>query len=359
MHRCVVTDDAGMKASSTPPQIRRIVWKWARIALSGAALLWIFARTPLQTVISVLQSANPWMLVAGVCLNVATRLAAAERTHRMNGALAVHVSRTQNVVTLFISNFYALLSPGPWLSGAVTVYRYHHLGATLTGSVSSLLASRAVEAAAFVFWGVTLALLDARLDVAAARVPLQWGVAALAMTAAAVAAWWALHRRQRARIARGCSSSTAPGTPAPGGEHSAAQGSWSRLRGRITGVWRHLLLLGPAVALRAFLPATAQVFIAAAGLALLAHSVQAPMSWTSAVWTSAAVYGAVLLPVSVAGFGVREFTLIGAFKLLGFEPRQAVAVSLLLFLDMLVSGCIGAVLQATVSTGRARARAVP
>ena len=60
---------------------------------------------------------------------------------------------------------------------------------------------------------------------------------------------------------------------------------------------RQLLLMGPIVALRAFLPATAQVFIAAAALALLAHAVQAPMTWTSAVWASAAVYAAVLAPV--------------------------------------------------------------
>ncbi len=328
--------------------------------MSVTALAWIFAQTPLHTVLAVLQAANPWLLVVGVCLNVATRFAAAERTHRMNGALGIQVSRTQNVVTLFISNFYALLSPGPWLSGAVTVYRYHHLGATLTGSVSSLLASRAVEAAAFVSWGVMLALLDARLDGAAARVPLQWGLAAFALTAASALAWWALHRRHRATLSpAGRPSAVAPPTPMTRDSADAAQASGSRLRGRIVGVLRHLLLLGPVVALRAFVPATAQVFVAAAGLALLAHSVQAPMSWTSAVWISAAVYGAVLLPVSVAGLGVREFTLIGAFKLLGFEPRQAVAVSLLLFLDMLASGCIGAALQATTSIDRARTRTVP
>jgi uncharacterized membrane protein YbhN (UPF0104 family) len=189
---------------------------------------------------------------------------------------------------------------------------------------------------------------------------LQWGLAALALTAAGAMAWWALHRRHRSTLARaGTPAAVVSPTPMTRNPADAAQASGSHLRGRIVGVVRHLLLLGPVVALRAFVPATAQVFVAAAGLALLAHSVQAPMSWTSAVWTSAAIYGAVLLPVSVAGLGVREFTLIGAFKLLGFEPRQAVAVSLLLFLDMLASGCIGAALQATTSIDRARARTAP
>jgi uncharacterized membrane protein YbhN (UPF0104 family) len=335
-----------MNEARTAAANPRAMMKWLRIAFSAVALVWIFSRTPLHTVLSVLQSANPWLLSAGICLNVATRFAAAARTQVMNRALGVPVSRFQNIATLFISNFYALLSPGPWLSGVVTVYRYHHLGATLTGSVSSLLASRAVEALAFVFWGVMLALLDVHLNGAAARAPLLLGAALLGTAGICMALWWELHRRHRRR----------PPVPHASQPHDAW---WTRTRHRIGGVIRQLLELGPRVALHAAFPATLQVFMSAAGLALLALATGVPLSWISAAWMACAVYAAVLLPVSVAGFGVREFTLINSFALLGFRADSAVAVSLLLFADMLVSGCIGALLQAATSLSRSRARALP
>ena len=87
-------------------------WTWVRVILSAAALAWVFSRTPFRTVFEIFESANLALLAAGVAVNVATRLAAAERTQIMNRALGLSVTRAQTVATLFISNFYALLSPG-------------------------------------------------------------------------------------------------------------------------------------------------------------------------------------------------------------------------------------------------------
>jgi uncharacterized membrane protein YbhN (UPF0104 family) len=54
---------------------------------------------------------------------------------------------------------------------------------------------------------------------------------------------------------------------------------------------------------------------------------------------------AVLLPISIAGLGVREVTLIKSFAILGLAPRTAVALSVLLFLDQFVSAMIGGAMQ--------------
>lgn len=322
-------------------------WPILRVAFSLAALAWVFSRIPLAEVIAVLRSARLDLLVAGVALNVATRIAAAERTQVMNHALGLSISRRQTLSTLFVSNFYSLISPGPWLSGVVTVYRYHHLGAGITGSVSSLLASRAVEAGAFLVGGLALAFLDPELRAPVARLPMLEAGAAVVVVAFALLLWRWLQGRA---IPSSPSEPAAAIVPTPGSPASPPLRRWeSAWR-----VARRLLQLGPGVALRASLPAALQVLGSAVALSLLAHSLGVPLSWISAGWMSAAVYLVVLLPISVAGLGVREFTLIRCFAALGLGPRGAVAVSVLLLLDLLVSGCIGAALQAATSLGRAR-----
>jgi hypothetical protein len=69
------------------------------------------------------------------------------------------------------------------------------------------------------------------------------------------------------------------------------------------------------------------------------------MAWVSGMWIAAVVYAVVLLPISIAGLGVRDVTLVKCFGVLGFAPRAAVAVSLLLLLDQLICAAIGAALQ--------------
>jgi uncharacterized membrane protein YbhN (UPF0104 family) len=108
------------------------------------------------------------------------------------------------------------------------------------------------------------------------------------------------------------------------------------------------------VALKASIPASIQALLSGAALAVLARSLQIDISWTSGIWISAAVYAVVLLPISIAGLGVREITLVKSFALLGYAPRAAVAVSVLLFLDQLLSALIGGLLQIGSVIVRAR-----
>jgi len=286
----------------------RAAMKYTRIVLSVGALGWIFAKIPFHEVLSILRTATPWLVVCGVSLNVITRFAAAERTQLINRALHLGISRGQVIATLFVSNFYSLLSPGPWLSGAVTVYRYNHLGASFAGSVSSLLLSRIVEAATFLYWGLLLALADDALRPVLPRfvAPLLVGGAALVFIGALV---WSRDVRRR-RLA--------------------------------------------AAAMVAVIPATVQLLLSSVALLCLAQAVGATLSWVSAAWISVLVYVVVLLPVSVAGLGVRDVSLISAFALLGWPASAAVAVSMLLLLDLLVAGAIGGVLQAVTTLSRAK-----
>jgi uncharacterized membrane protein YbhN (UPF0104 family) len=309
-----------------------------RVVASFAALVWVLHVTPPTTVIRTLQGSILSLVVLGVLMNVATRVAAAERTLVMNQGLGLAISRWQTLETLFISNFYALLSPGPWLSGAVSVYRYKSFGTSVTGGVSSLLASRGIEFVVIIAWGCVCALLDPHVSAASLRLPLWLGALCLLAAACGIAVWMILHRRFRAS----------------GFKRNGVAHLRRRVFAKVAEVWAQILAQGPAVALKASIPASIQALLSGAALAVLARSLQIDISWTSGIWMSAAVYAVVLLPISIAGLGVREITLVKSFALLGYAPRAAVAVSVLLFLDQLLSALIGGLLQIGSVIVRAR-----
>jgi uncharacterized membrane protein YbhN (UPF0104 family) len=102
---------------------------------------------------------------------------------------------------------------------------------------------------------------------------------------------------------------------------------------------------GPGLAFRAAIPAALQVMLAGAAVELLARSVGIELTFVTSIWVTAAVYLVVLLPISVAGVGVREVTLASALALLGINASLAVALSILLFMDPLINALIGGALQ--------------
>jgi hypothetical protein len=290
-------------------------------------LAWVLHKTPLPAIVSSLTSADLPLLLGGLLLNFAARLAAAERTLVISRGFGAWISRWQTIETLFISNFYALLSPGPILSGVVTVYRYRGYGASVSASVGSLLASRAIECMLFVALGAACLLWDPHVELAAVRYPLILAAIALGAAALAMLYWWWSHRRRN------------PAALSPVTDRTTG------LMAGLRAAWNEVMRRGPALALQAAVPATVQVVLSGAAVELLARSVGIELTLVTAIWVTAAVYLVVLLPISVAGVGVREVTLTNALGLLGVDASLAVALSILLFLDPLINALIGGALQ--------------
>jgi glycosyltransferase 2 family protein len=316
----------------------RSISRWARTAvratLSGAALIWVLHTTPLRSIASALSGADLALLLAGLLLNFCARLAAAERTLAVSRGLGLWLSRWQTIETLFISNFYALLSPGPILSGVVTVYRYRGFGASITGSLGSLLASRVVECVVFVAIGMLCVLVDSHVSFIAIRYPLVLAGLGLCTVALALGIWWRMHRRWKNRVV--------PHAAVPIGT-----GMFAGLRA----VRFEVMQRGPGMVLRAAVPAAAQVLLSGLATAVLAKSLGIALPALTAMWVTAAVYAVVLLPISVAGVGVREITLVRSLALLGIDSSLAVALSVLLFADPVINALIGGALQLRAAFG--------
>jgi glycosyltransferase 2 family protein len=307
----------------------RVPWQAVRALCSAGALFWVLRTTPLHTIVAALRQADWLYLLAGIMLNLLARFASAERTQVISRALGLFVSRWQTIETLFISNFYALVSPGPVLSGVVSVYRYRSYGASITGSVGSLLASRAVEGAAFIALGTACVLIDSRIALVTVQYPLALAIAAVVTMSVGLACWWLLHKRW---------------TP-PAAENAARHATHRPFVNNLRAVWHEVMSRGPSMAWQAAIPATAQVVLSGAAVSVLAKSLGIELSVVTAIWVSAAVYAVVLLPISVAGLGVREVTLVKALGLLGVSSQLAIALSVLLFVDPLVNALIGGLWQ--------------
>jgi uncharacterized membrane protein YbhN (UPF0104 family) len=178
--------------------------------------------------------------------------------------------------------------------------------------------------------------MDSRISLAAVRYPLQLAGAALGTIGVALLLWWGWHRRWQLRHRRATGEAHAKEVDTP-----SSHGVLTQLRS----VQHELMRRGPGLALQAAVPACVQVILAGAAVELLARSVGIDLLLLSAVWITAAVYAVVLLPISVAGVGVREVTLTHALGLLGVDASVAVALSILLFLDPLINAVIGGALQ--------------
>ena len=107
-------------------------------------------------------------------------------------------------------------------------------------------------------------------------------------------------------------------------------------RVRPVGGWAHARLLGLG-ALRHLLGAAAFLaFAAAAG---------AEIGLAPALWTRGVTGITMLLPLSVAGLGLRELSYVALLGIFGVPPATALAVSLMVFATLLLNAAAGGVIE--------------
>lgn len=76
-------------------------------------------------------------------------------------------------------------------------------------------------------------------------------------------------------------------------------------------------------------------------LYILSHSLGLGISYWDWCWIALVLGCALLLPVTVAGIGIRETTLVGILAIFGTEPEKALALSCSLFLVQVILALIG------------------
>lgn len=268
-------------------------WRALRLVLApviSAGLLWlVLRRVPAVEVGEALRRARPELLGLGLLVQCALPLLSTLRIHRIARALRLPLGYGQALQILLATNFYSLAVPGQLPGGVVTLYRYRALGARTSGALIALASSRAVEMLTFAITGGVV-----------------WGALARPRFAAAFVLAGAL----AAEVARRVMASIRLATP-------------------------------PSAVLVALL----QVGVLAGASSLFVRALGGELGFLPTAWISAAAYLVTMLPISVAGIGVREGALVALSAPLGLRADMAVAWGLLLLAGRLLIAAVGAALE--------------
>jgi uncharacterized membrane protein YbhN (UPF0104 family)/lauroyl/myristoyl acyltransferase len=301
-----------------------------RLILGLGLLVWLLSTVRLPEVVAAIASAAPFLVGLAVVLSLAQVWISAARLKLLLDWRGLKASLAFITHVTFVANLYGLLLPG---EAAATAVRWHRL-TRLAGRGADVLAALVLTRLAFLVMLIAMGAACAGLgagDVALQRVAF-WVLSALlagliGMTLLVV------HSKLAARV-----------------------GAWSPPASFWAWPWRALGKL--AVAVRSYRDLPPKRLAAVLGLALvenliglatfvlLAMALHLDVAALVLGWVRSLIQIATMLPVSVAGIGVRDGGLIVLLEPYGVASGEALALSFLLLSRILLLAMVGAVLEA-------------
>lgn len=300
--------------------------KFGFAGASVGLLLWF---VPLAEVLGALARASlPWML-AGVALQFVVRAAATFRMRVIAANQGVVLTHLQLYTILLATQFYAMLLPG-LLAGGATWAKYVQRGAGKAAAAAMVLINRAVIAGVVVGVGLCAWVIE--------RPGIQ------APTAGVVIAG-----------VLGATVLVVVLPPLPEKERAACG---TGLAGRLLNLGNRFLLflrLSRAGKLTVVASGIIESLLGASVFYCFAVAVGVAVDPLAVLWVRAGITVVLLLPITVAGLGVREASLVGFGALLGVAPALAVAWSFSILMGTIVVAAVGAVIEANAASGRVTA----
>jgi uncharacterized membrane protein YbhN (UPF0104 family) len=309
-----------------------------QLLVTAAALYLLFRVVPFHAVLQTLKTAHPGYVLAAVGLQALNRLPVAWRTRQVAHAQGVALTLRQIIAVLFSSSFYNLLLPGVIVGGAATWLKYVQFGTQAGPAFVIMVVSRLAEAMAIITSGACFWIIDHSVA------PLSW----LALPVAYVGLLFAFrlvfsHAHLPARLLGATARLMRSEAATMPGRLAALAGHFGRMRAlRLSDT---LLLL---------LACVAQDLITAGDMYLFAHGLDLPLDFTTVLWLRAAIYLAGILPLSLAGLGVREGVLVLLTAPYGIAAADAIAWSLLLFAGNVAGALLGGLMELRLLWSRRR-----
>ena len=303
----------------------RSAWRWLLRLVGPCLLAWILLRMDMRAIVREMARVNPWLYAGAVALSVAPQLLRALRWRALalanpGATLSVGRAYAYHMAALFLG------SATPGRLGELYKIGYLRPHGLSTGAAAAVvLADRAMDLAFPLLLSVTGLLLYSEL-IGAAALPLSaWsvGLIALALGGALILLsrrrlWgWIAMRVRRLGVA---------------GRHLEAFSSDFRvsIRRIRAGRWTTCAALTCA----AWAAYCAQLLLIAWSLGMAAQ----PLYYSFA-FVAVAVVAA--LPISVVGVGTRDATLVWLLGAARDSPEQAISLSTLILLLMLLNAAAG------------------
>lgn len=297
----------------------RIVLKFA---ISGALIAWLLMRIPLSNVIAELTSLDLASLATGAGLSLAAWWLSALRLQ----CLAPEMRLADVVRMTFIGLYYGTVLPGQVAGDLMKAYRLSPAQSAPGRAAAATLVDRVVATFALFLIGACAAPW-----VPQAPNALKWGLVCVAIGILAGIVLFA-HPRIHVWLLR---QSESQGT-------TGMRGLPARLASGLRSVMQH-----PSRLLKSFQLALVFHVLCIAIHLVLAHALHVDLPIAVWVLVYAGVAVLLLLPISIAGLGLREGGYVGLLGLFGVNADQALSLSLVFFGYTLLGAGLGWMVELT------------
>lgn len=292
-----------------------------RATVATATLAVLFHFVPFRAVAASLGGLDPWYLLAAMVLQYVPRVIATVRMKVITDSQGIRLGHGSLFRVLLAAQFYSMVLPGPVGGGAATWVKYVQAGADRRGAVVAIVLNRVVSLLVMATIGAFALFVDlerAHTEATVAAVAL--GVILLGL----VNVRWSAH-------------ALAP----------EVRGN-SRIRQHVRELVDRLLLYGRIPTRDKGVVLLASVLFELTGAAvmwLFAMAAGLRLSLLTVLWIRGALMILLMLPISIAGLGIREAGLVGLCALVGVPATAAVTWSLTMLFGLVVVAATGGLLE--------------
>jgi uncharacterized membrane protein YbhN (UPF0104 family) len=296
----------------------RRAWRLLRYVIAAAILWFFFSQVDAASVWSAIRRADLAWLGAACAASIVLQWTIALRLRQLIVAQDIELSTAELFEINLATTFYGLFLPGGNFTGlAVRFFRLGKRGGDLTGAGVALLIDRIVATISLCVVGIAFWLLERPSGTLAIFLVMVGCTVAMVLLCAAITARLPLPRP----LAR-----------------------WGDKLHLAMRKWR---TMSPAAHMHVMILGVASHVIGIVVFVCLAWSLQLHVAFISLGWIRSAVILATMIPISIAGLGLREGAMLATLAAYSISDADALAMSLLVFgVVMLLPGMIGGAFEA-------------
>jgi uncharacterized membrane protein YbhN (UPF0104 family) len=300
---------------------------YIKIVFAIISLAVLFQFVPLSDIADVISNANVLWFAVGLLLQFLTRVAATFQMRVVTANQGVSLGLWQLYRLLLATQFYSLMLPGPLAGGGVAWAKYLQHGADKETAAAVVVLNRAIGLGLLTVVGACAWVIDRHSD----RPMLVASTIFLAILGVAIVL---LLPPQKTGAA-----------PSPLDEPHTTSG--------LSQFWHRLFLfrrISRSSKLIILASALTDAMLTAAVILSFALAVNIELTMVSALWIRAALQVTLFLPITLAGMGVREVSLVGLGTLVGIPSAAAIAWSFTILAGTIVVAAVGGLVEANAAT---------
>ena len=290
-------------------------------AISAVLIWWLISKTDPGTIAELLAGANPAGMIIGLALILLASVIASWRWRIIILAGAHEVPFAAVWSHILVGIFFNQVLPSSIGGDAVRIWRAHRSGLPLSLAASSVIIERATGGAGLLLLVALSLFLIPVIDIDPA-----FAIPLLGLLVAGSAGLWAIALLDK--------------IPLPG---ILRHWSWISAIADLSRNFRSLVLQ-PRMALALILSAAALQVIVALSVYAISISLHISAGWFEHLILVPPALLMMMLPVSIAGWGVREAALVYSFGFIGVSATDALAISVSFGALSILSGLPGSLI---------------